>query len=66
MFAKLDTPWLRHYVGLQDPADIVHFATCLREQDREDIAKLLNCVPENRELNLEALKVTLGIASAGR
>ena len=64
IFVRFDTLWLRRYVGhliysIEDPADLEHFAACLREQSRNDIAILLDGVPEERPLDVHALKVAL-------
>jgi serine/threonine protein kinase len=64
IFVRFDTLWLRRYVGhliysIEDPADLEHFAACLGEQNRGDIARLLDGVPEERKLEVEALKLAL-------
>jgi serine/threonine protein kinase len=64
ILVRFDTPCVRQNVGhiiyvTKDPSDLQHFAQCLRERGREDIAKLLDGVPEDRELDVEALKSAL-------
>jgi len=66
IFVRFDTPLLRHYIGhliyvTKDPSDLQHFARCLREQNREDIAKLIDDLLEGRELDVQALRKALGI-----
>jgi serine/threonine protein kinase len=67
IFVRFGTPWLRHYLGhiiyvTKDPSDLAYLADCLGEQKRGDIAKLLDGVPEDRELDVEALKSALRLA----
>lgn len=69
ILVRFDTPLLRQYVGhliytIKDPSDLVHFAVCLREQNRDDIAKLLDGVPEERNLDVDALKVALRLVDS--
>jgi len=64
IFDRFDTPLLRQYVGhliytIKDPSDLEQFAAFLREKNREDIAMLLDGVPEERILDVAALKVAL-------
>lgn len=66
ILVRFDTPCVRQNVGhiiyvTKDPSDLQHFAHCLRERGREDIAKLLDGVPEDRELDVEGLKSALGL-----
>jgi len=66
ILVRFDTPCVRQNVGhiiyvTKDPSDLQHFAQCLRERGREDIAKLLDGVPEDRELDVEGLKSALGL-----
>ena len=68
-FSRFDTPYLRKYFGhiiyvTKDAADLEHLAQCLREVGRGDIAKVLDGVPEDRELDVEALKKKLGIGDS--
>lgn len=68
IFVRFDTPCVRQNLGhiiyvTKDPSDLQHLAQCLREQGREDIAKLLDGVPEDRELDVDALKIALGIVN---
>jgi len=67
ILTRFDTPVVRQNLGhiiyvTKDPSDLQHLAQCLRERGREDIAKLLDGVPQNRELDIEALKRALGIS----
>ena len=69
IFVRFDTALLRHYVGhliyvTKNPSDLEHFARCLREQNREDIAKLIDLVLEDCELDVQALRKALGIIDA--
>jgi serine/threonine protein kinase len=66
VFVRFDTALLRHYIGhlmyvTKDPSDLQHFARCLREQNRENIAKLIDDLLEGRELDVQALRKALGI-----
>lgn len=66
IFARFDTPRLRQYVGnviysIQDPTDLEEFACFLREQKRDDIAKLLEGMPGRSALDVNALKSVLGL-----
>ena len=66
IFARFDTPRLRQYVGnviysIQDPTDLEEFACFLREQKREDVAKLLEGMPGRSGLDVNALKSVLGL-----
>ncbi len=45
--------------GIDDPNDMTAFANCLRGVGREDIAGLLDGVPDQRNLDLESLKKAL-------
>lgn len=45
--------------GIDDPNDMTEFANCLRGVGREDIAGLLDGVPDQRNLDLESLKKAL-------
>lgn len=69
IFVRFNTPLLRQYVGhliytIQDPADLEQFAALLREQNREDIAKLLDGVPAQRNLDVNALRLVLGLVNS--
>lgn len=71
LLVRFDTPALRHKVGhliyiANDPADLQEFAACLREHNREDIAALLDGVPEERNLDEYGLKLALGIETAAK
>lgn len=61
---RFGTPWTKNYLYLtitriEDPSYIEYFAECLREVGRKDIAGLLDGVPEERRLDLEALRIAL-------
>jgi serine/threonine protein kinase len=45
--------------SIEDPSYIGHLVTCLREAGYEDIAEILEGVPDQRDLNLEALEAAL-------
>ncbi len=45
--------------NIGDPSYMEHLAVCLREVGREDIAGLLDGVPDQRPINFEALESTL-------
>jgi len=67
IFTRFDTPVVRQNLGhiiyvTKDPSDLQHLARCLRERGREDIAKLLDGAPEDRKLDVEALKSALGLS----
>lgn len=57
IFVRFETLWLVY--SIEDPADLEQFAACLREHNRDDIARLLDGVPEERKLDVEALKLAL-------
>lgn len=61
---RFGTPWAKNYLYLtitriEDPSYMEHLAACLREAGREDVARLLDGVPEERALNLDALRTAL-------
>jgi serine/threonine protein kinase len=69
IFVRYDSPWLRQYVGhliyrIVDPSDVEFFADRLREQGRQDLADLLEGVPYDRSLDIDALKLALRIVDA--
>lgn len=62
---RFGTPGAKHHLyqtieGIEDPSYMEHLAVCLREVGREDIASLLDGVPEQRVLDLDALRIALG------
>jgi len=66
---RFDTPLVRQWFGqlmysIQDPGDAEYLTLCLREHHRKDLAKLLDGVPEDRSMDVEALKLALGIGTA--
>jgi serine/threonine protein kinase len=71
IFVRFETLWLRRHVGhlicsIEDPADLEHLAACLREQNRDDIAKLLDGAPEERKLDVQAIKLALRLVDGAR
>lgn len=53
--------------SIEDPSYMEHLALRLREIDRDDVASLLDGVPDQRTLDLNALTMTLrGSGGAGR
>lgn len=45
--------------NIEDPSYMAHLAMCLREVGREDVAGLLDGVPDSRALDVEALVIAL-------
>jgi hypothetical protein len=45
--------------GIEDPSLMAYLRECLRGVGAEDVAELLDGVPEERPLDVEALKVAL-------
>lgn len=69
IFLRFDTPYLRQYVGdlitrIVDPSDVEFLADRFREQGREDLSDLLEGVPYDRSLDIDALKVALHLVEA--
>jgi serine/threonine protein kinase len=65
---RFGSPWTKNYLyltikGIEDPSYMEHLAVCLREVDREDVAGLLDGVPEARSLDLNALRIALARAA---
>jgi serine/threonine protein kinase len=61
---RFGTEWTRYYLGgticnLQDPSYAIEMAECLRRIGREDIAVLLDGVPDQRDLDVPALRAAL-------
>lgn len=61
---RFGTPWTKNYLYLtitriKDPSYMEYLAERLREVGCEDIAGLLDGVPDQRDLDLDALRVTL-------
>ncbi|HWW75200.1 MAG TPA: serine/threonine-protein kinase [Pyrinomonadaceae bacterium] len=61
---RFGSPWTKNYLYLtitriEDPSYMEYLAACLREAGREDVAGLLDGVPEERTLDLDGLRVTL-------
>jgi serine/threonine protein kinase len=53
-----------HFIlSVEDPTDMHHLALSLREQGREDIASLLDGVPDERTLDANALRLILSRAN---
>jgi hypothetical protein len=58
------TPWIKEYIyrtfeSLEDPSYMEHFATCLREVNRPDLAILFDGVPDRHTLDLVSLRTAL-------
>lgn len=67
LLARFGSPGTKHYLyrtieSIKDPNDMKELARCLRLRgvDREDIASLLDGVPDQRDLDSDALRSTLG------
>ena len=63
-FADFRRGWNRKYLwlvaqGIEDPSLMAYLGECLRGVGAEDVAELLDGVPEDRPLDVEALKVAL-------
>jgi hypothetical protein len=64
LLVRFGSPWTKNNLYLliqriEDPSYVEHLAVCLREVGREDIAKLLDGVPIERPLYLDALRTAL-------
>lgn len=62
--------WTKIYLyriinSIEDPSYMEHLAVCLREAGREEVASLLDGVPDERGLDDEALKTALSGANPG-
>lgn len=60
-FGDLDTKrYLYHAIrSIEDPSYIEYLVVCLREVGREDIVDLIDGVPDERDLDLDALEIAL-------
>lgn len=64
LLVRFGSPWTKNYLyvmiqRIEDPSYMEHLAVCLREVGREDIALLLDGVPIERPLDLDALRDAL-------
>ncbi len=64
VLVRFGSPWTKNYFYLtitkiEDPSYMEYLAERLREVGREDIAVLLDGVPDERDLDLDALRSTL-------
>jgi serine/threonine protein kinase len=61
---RFGSPWTKNHLYLtitkiEDQSYLEHLAVCLREVGRDDVADLLEWVPDHRALDLEALRIAL-------
>ncbi len=61
---RFGSPWTKNYLyltikSIEDPSFMDHLSVCLREVGREDVASLLDGVPDQRALDLDALRIAL-------
>ena len=64
LLVRFGTPWTKNYLyftimRLEDPSYVELLTVCLREAGREDVVGLLYGVPQERALDLDALRTAL-------